>query len=90
MPVIELRLTSGEITGWANVTPGTSRFNDSNSSQLFVTNRGYSGSSVNAFTFEAMNRPASFSSISASSLNGGKTFQRDFSFGTGRLKTGVR
>ncbi len=90
MPVIEFRLTTGAITGYVNVTPGTSRVNDTNASQLFVTNRGYTQSSVNASTFEAMNRSASFSSISASLINGGKTFQRDFSFGTGRLKTGVR
>lgn len=90
MPVIEFRLSAGEITGSANVTPGTSRVNDSNSSQLFVTNRGYTGSSVNAFSFELANRSASFSSVGASSINGGKTFQKDLSFGTGKLKTGVR
>jgi hypothetical protein len=90
MPVIEFRLTAGAITGFNTVTPGTSRINDTNPSQLFVNNRGYSGSSVNAFTFEAMNRSAFFSSVNASSINGGKTFQKDFSYGTGRLKTGVR
>ncbi len=90
MPVIEFRLSGGLINNVVTVTPGTSRVNDNNASQLFVTNRGYTQSSVNASTFEAMNRPASFSSISTGSINGGKTFQRDFSFGTGRLRTGVR
>jgi len=90
MPVIEFRLTAGAINGYANVTPGTSRINDSAFSQLNVFNRGYSASSVNASTFEAMNRSAFFSSVNASSINGGKTFQKDFSYGTGRLKTGVR
>ena len=91
MPVIEFRLSSGSTTNsFNNVTPGTSRINDNNNPILLVANRGYTQSSVNASTFEAMNRPASFSSISAGSLNGGKTLQRDFSFGTGRLRTGVR
>jgi hypothetical protein len=90
MPVIEFRLTAGAITGWANVTPGTSRINDSSFGSLFVTNRGYTGSSVNASSFNTINRSASFSSVDASFINGGKTFQKDFSFGTGKLRTGVR
>ncbi len=95
MPVIEFRLSSGSLTPFPNsvnnITPGTSRVNDFSSGSFFVTNRGYSGSSVNASTFEAINRSASFSSINSSLfINGGKTLQRDFSFGTGRLRTGVR
>jgi hypothetical protein len=90
MPVIEFGLTAGTISTYSTVTSGTSKVNDSNSSQLFVSNRGYTGSSVNASTFNAYNRSASFSSVSASSINGGKTFQKDLSYGTGKLKTGVR
>jgi hypothetical protein len=90
MPVIEFRLVGGVINNVVTVTPGSSRVNDNNQSQLFVTNRGYTGSSVNSFTFEAMNRSAFFTFVNANSINGGKTFQRDFSFGTGRLRTGVR
>jgi hypothetical protein len=90
MPVIEFGLTAGTISTYSTVTSGTSKVNDSNSSQLFVSNRGYTGSSVNASTFNAYNRTAFFSSVSASSINGGKTFQKDLSYGTGKLKTGVR
>lgn len=90
MPVIEFRLSAGAINNFVTLTPGTSRFNDSSFGSFSVSNRGYSGSSVSSFGFELANRSAFFSSVNASSINGGKTFQKDFSFGTGKLKTGVR
>jgi hypothetical protein len=93
LPVLQFNVSNQAISSATVVSAGVSAKNDGfsgNNNLLIVSNRGYTSSSTSHSTFIANNRSAFFTSVGNSSLNGGKTFQLDLSYGPGKLRTGVR
>ena len=92
LPVIQYNLTNGGFSTASNVTNGVSAKNDglTGNTTLYVYNKGYTSSSTSYSTFVSNNRSAFFTSIGNGSINGGKTYQLDLTYGTGKLKIGVR
>lgn len=89
LPVIQFTLSNGNVTTYTSISAGVSSKIDAPNYTL--SNRAYTTSSTKFSTFTSANRSAGFGTpIYAGANNGGKTYTKDLSYGTGKLKTGVR
>lgn len=88
LPVMQFNLTNGSITSLTLVTNGISNKIDAVSNTL--SNKVYSASTIKFATFTSSSRDPYFFIVGNGSINNGKTYIKDLSYGTGKLKTGVR